>query len=66
LNVLELNYKFLFFYLRSKEGACGFIPQFLNYNPFALIRVDEDTDEVLRQNRTNQINQTMFSELGTF
>ncbi|XP_023328130.1 long-chain fatty acid transport protein 4 [Eurytemora carolleeae] len=34
--------------IRSKEGACGFIPQFLNYNPFALIRVDEDTDEVLR------------------
>lgn len=34
--------------IRSKEGACGFIPRFINYNPFALIKVDEETEEVIR------------------
>jgi hypothetical protein len=34
---------------RSKEGACGFLPRFINYNPFALIKVDEETEEVIRQ-----------------
>ena len=34
---------------RNKEGACGFIPQVLNYNPFALIKVDDETGDVIRQ-----------------
>lgn len=34
--------------IRNKEGACGFIPRLINYNPFSLIKVDDETGEVLR------------------
>ena len=34
--------------IRSKEGACGFLPRIVNYNPFALIKVNEETGEVVR------------------
>jgi len=34
--------------IRNKEGACGFLPRLINYNPFALIRVDKETGAVLR------------------
>jgi len=34
--------------IRNKEGACGFIPQVLNYNPFALVKVDDETGDVIR------------------
>ena len=34
--------------IRSQEGACGFLPRIVNYNPFALIKVDEETGEIIR------------------
>ena len=34
--------------IRNQPGAVGFLPRLVNYNPFGLIRVDEETGDVLR------------------
>ena len=45
---------------RNKEGACGFIPRLINYNPFALIKVDEETGEVLRKGSSPSLLHLFF------